>query len=46
VKSGRRKSSKGLEAFMKQFPAAVPIIITIDNFQLFSADPKKFLASL
>lgn len=46
VKSGRRKSAKGLETFMKQFPEAVPIIITTDNFQLFSEDPKKFLASL
>jgi predicted AAA+ superfamily ATPase len=46
VKSGRRKSAKGLEAFMKQFPAAVPIIMTTDNFPLFSEDPKKFLAAL
>lgn len=46
VKSGRRKSAKGLEAFMKQFPAAVPIIMTTDNFPLFSEEPKKFLAAL
>lgn len=46
VKSGRRKSAKGLEAFMRQFPAAVPIIMTTDNFPLFSEDPKKFLAAL
>ena len=46
VKSGRRKSAKGLEVFMKQFPAAVPVIITTDNFPLFSEDPKKFLAAL
>lgn len=46
VKSGRRKSAKGLEAFMKQFPAAVPIIMTTDNFPLFSENPKKFLAAL
>ena len=46
VKSGRRKSAKGLESFMKQFPEAVPRIITPDNFQQFSEDPKKFLFSL
>jgi len=46
VKSGRRKSAKGLETFMKQFPAAVPIIMTTENFPLFSEDPKKFLAAL
>jgi len=46
VKSGRRKSAKGLETFMKHFPAAVPIIMTTDNFPLFSEDPKKFLAAL
>jgi predicted AAA+ superfamily ATPase len=46
VKSGRRKSAKGLEAFMKQFPAAIPIIMTTDSFSLFSEDPKKFLAAL
>jgi len=46
VKSGRRKSAKGLEVFMKQFPDALSIIVTPDNFSLFSADPKKFLATL
>jgi len=46
VKSGRRKSSKGLEAFLKQFPTAHPIIMTSDNFALFSADPLKFLRSM
>ncbi|NTV51150.1 MAG: ATP-binding protein [Geobacteraceae bacterium] len=46
VKSGRRKSAKGLESFIKQFPDAIPIIITPDNFPLFSEDPRKFLAVL
>jgi predicted AAA+ superfamily ATPase len=46
VKSGRRKSAKGLDAFMKQFPAAIPIIMTTDNFLHFSEDPKSFLATL
>lgn len=46
VKSGRRKSAKGLETFIKQFPDAIPVIITPDNFPLFSEDPRKFLAVL
>jgi hypothetical protein len=45
VKSGRRKSAKGLDAFMKHFPAASPVILTTDNFSQFSEDPKKFLAA-
>ena len=44
VKSGRRRFAKGLEAFMKRFPDACPVILTIDDFPLFSADPNKFLA--
>ena len=43
VKSGRKKSSKGLEAFLKHIPDAVQIIITPDNFPHFSDDPKIFL---
>lgn len=46
VKSGRRKSAKGIEAFMKQFPAARPVILTTENFPLFSENPNKFLAAL
>lgn len=46
VKSGRKKSAKGLEAFMKHFPAASPVILTPDNFLFLSEDPKKFLATL
>lgn len=46
VKSGRKKSSRGLEAFIKQFPAATPIIITSDNFSLLSEDPTTFLKNL
>jgi predicted AAA+ superfamily ATPase len=45
VKSGRRKSAKGLDAFMKHFPAASPVILTTDNFSQFSEEPKKFLAA-
>lgn len=43
VKSGRKKSSKGLEAFMKHFPDASPVIVTPDNFHMLSVAPMKFL---
>lgn len=46
VKSGRKKSAKGLEAFMKHFPDAQPVIMTPDNFHLLSMDPMKFLAGV
>lgn len=43
VKSGRRKSSKGLDAFMDRFPSAHPVMITPDNFPEFSENPHQFL---
>ena len=43
VKSGRRKSAKGLDVFLKQFPDASPVILTTDSFQQFSESPQKFL---
>lgn len=43
VKSGRRKSSRGLEAFCRQVPQARPVIVTPENFAAFSADPRGFL---
>lgn len=46
VKSGRRKSAKGLEAFMKHFADARPVILSPENFPLFSENPKEFLAAL
>jgi predicted AAA+ superfamily ATPase len=46
VKSGRKKTATGLEAFMKKFPEARPIILTPENFPLLSENPSKFLASL
>ena len=46
VKSGRKKSAKGLDAFMKHFPAARPVILTPENFPALSEDPPKFLATL
>ena len=46
VKSGRKKSTKGLGAFSQHFVDARSIIVTPDNFALLSADPAKFLAVL
>lgn len=46
VKSGRRKTSKGLDIFMNLFPTANPIIITPENFTLFSDNPGSFLKML
>jgi uncharacterized protein len=46
VKSGRKKTAKGLDAFMSNFPDARPVILTPDNFLLFSQNPKQFLAAL
>ncbi len=43
VKSGRKKSPKGLLEFSKQFPKALPIIISLDNFERFTKDPRAFL---
>lgn len=46
VKSGRRKSSRGLQAFCKQFPQARPVVLTPESFARFSADPRGFLQSV
>lgn len=46
VKSGRKKTAKGLQAFMQQFPQAKPVIVTPENFPRLSESPKKFLATL
>lgn len=43
VKSGRKKSAKGLDAFVKLFPETSPVIVTTDNFPQFSENPQKFL---
>ena len=43
VKSGRKKSGKGLAAFCQQVPHALRVILTPDNFAQFSADPRAFL---
>ena len=46
VKSGRKKSAKGLEAFCAQAPGALRAIITPDNFAQFSANPRAFLEAV
>jgi predicted AAA+ superfamily ATPase len=46
VKSGRKKSAKGIEVFRNQFPDAAPVIITPDVFPRFSENPLDFLAAV
>jgi predicted AAA+ superfamily ATPase len=43
VKSGRKKSARGLEAFAAQAPQALLAIITPENFAQFSQSPRTFL---
>lgn len=43
VKSGRRKSSKGLAAFKKKFPGARLAIITMENYLEFEKEPQAYL---
>ena len=42
VKSGRKKSARGLEAFCMQAPKALCVIVTPENFAQFSSDPRGF----
>jgi predicted AAA+ superfamily ATPase len=46
VKSGRKKSGRGLEAFCRQAPQALRVIVTPDNFAHFSQDPRAFMAQV
>lgn len=46
VKSGNKKSPRGLEMFCKKFPGAKAVIITPENYLLFEQDPLDFLASI
>ena len=46
VKSGRRKTGKGLDAFTRQVPEAARVILTPEHFGRFSADPRGFLAQV
>lgn len=46
VKSGRKKSAKGLEVFCAQVPGALRVIITPENFARFSDNPGVFLETV
>jgi len=46
VKSGRRRSSKGLDVFCARTPDARRVVITPENFAAFSRDPAAFLAQV
>ncbi len=46
VKSGRKKSVRGLEKFTDKFPKARMVIVNSDNYESFSADPENFLERL
>jgi predicted AAA+ superfamily ATPase len=46
VKSGRKKSAKGLDAFVGKFPNARRIVITPENFLQFSHERLAFLEKL
>ncbi|MDD4975621.1 MAG: ATP-binding protein, partial [Bacteriovorax sp.] len=43
VKSGRKKSEKGLEKFKEKFSEAKLIMITLENYKEFESNPMKFL---
>lgn len=43
VKSGRKKGTKGLEAFLKHFPKSHAVYITFENYPKFENDPMAFL---
>ena len=46
VKSGRKRSAKGLGVFCRKVPEALPIIVTPENFEQFSQDAQDFLQRL
>jgi hypothetical protein len=46
VKSGRKKSAKGLTAFCAQAPQALRVIVTPENFAQFSSNPRGFLTQV
>lgn len=46
VKSGRRRTSKGLDAFLRAHPTARPVIIGPEGFATFAANPEAFLRAV
>lgn len=46
VKSGRRKSERGLEKFLRKFPQSKTLVINQDNYFSFEKNPMEFLERL
>lgn len=46
IKSGRKKSAKGLDEFTSLYPKSKQLFITPENFLQFSKDPEGFLQKL
>ena len=46
VKSGRKKSEKGLYEFCKQYPDAKPVTVNLENYATFESDPIGFISTL
>lgn len=44
VKSGRSRRAGGLTAFMARYPDAVPVVVDMERYLRFEADPAGFLA--
>ncbi len=43
VKSGKKKSPKGLLKFKEKFPGSKSLVITMDDYEFFEKDPLSFL---
>lgn len=43
VKSGRRRATGGLDAFIAKFPGSRGVLITFDDYLSFEADPMRYL---
>lgn len=43
VKSGRKKTTKGMQAFLKQFPKSISVYITPETYPEFEINPLEFL---
>lgn len=46
VKSQKRKSSKSLSEFRKQYPNAKTVYINFDNYERFAKDPEEFILDM